>query len=216
MKPHVNDRDRSADLKRFPRISLKEAREQAKSFVDLLRVKALLEVPDFPSEVLVPDRAGFFLDRAKRTRCANTAVVQLVGGLRRLPKPPLYLLREDATLDEVRCSFVSEGGLEEPCEVRVRLAGSGAPCVARSRATCIDPDALASQESRPAASGELAELEARFEAAEFYGLRADGRMGLDGETWTLERLSFGRYHLVTRWSPPAGPLRELLEFLRAL
>jgi hypothetical protein len=41
-------------------------------------------------------------------------------------------------------------------------------------------------------------------------------IGLDGTDWTVEGCREGTYHMITRWSPRSGPVRELGEVFSAI
>lgn len=51
----------------------------------------------------------------------------------------------------------------------------------------------------------VAELDRRLVHAPEY----DGEIGVDGETWIIEGVKNGRHHLVHRWSPSSGWVREI-------
>ena len=58
-------------------------------------------------------------------------------------------------------------------------------------------------------------LAVRFDVAKFHELPTkDENGGLDGSQWILEAILDGKYHVVERWSPKAGPVHAIgMEFI---
>jgi len=53
-------------------------------------------------------------------------------------------------------------------------------------------------------------LKATIKGTNFFELPSYEKVeGFDGSYWTIEALVEGRYHVVTRWSPEKGPVREI-------
>jgi hypothetical protein len=56
------------------------------------------------------------------------------------------------------------------------------------------------------------DLEALIRSKDFWDLPAhEETNGLDGSEWIIEGVSGGNYHVVDRWSPDTGPVREIGE-----
>lgn len=57
-------------------------------------------------------------------------------------------------------------------------------------------------------------LQARLRDSTFWSLPTSGNMyGVHGEQWILEGRRNGAYHIVDRWTPAAGPYRDLGVFI---
>ena len=57
---------------------------------------------------------------------------------------------------------------------------------------------------------ELKELKSVFSDGHFGSMpTSEERDGLDGSEWIVETSDKGKYHLVVRWSPDSGPIRDI-------
>ena len=70
--------------------------------------------------------------------------------------------------------------------------------------------------TRPISLRAQREFLATFERADFWNMPTyKDAVGLDGASWIVEARIGPHYHVVDRWSPPAGPFRDLgLSFMR--
>ncbi|AHY45141.1 hypothetical protein CXK93_13475 [Stutzerimonas decontaminans] len=73
-----------------------------------------------------------------------------------------------------------------------------------------DPGSLTGYTHRRLDSGDWQQLQTALKNAEFWRLPTSGNLyGSHGGQWVIEGNDRGRYHLVDRWSPAAGPYRDL-------
>lgn len=78
------------------------------------------------------------------------------------------------------------------------------------------PGTLANEESRTLSKAQVDGWLAKLDAANFWLLPSFQRAsGEGGAQWVVEGLRDGQYHVVDRWSPPEGSIRDLgLEMLK--
>jgi hypothetical protein len=73
-----------------------------------------------------------------------------------------------------------------------------------------DPGSLTGYTHRRLDNGDWIRLQTALKNAEFWRLPTSGNLyGSHGGQWVIEGNDRGRYHLVDRWSPAAGPYRAL-------
>jgi hypothetical protein len=65
--------------------------------------------------------------------------------------------------------------------------------------------------ARPLSREQTQALLAQINRIEFWSLpsHVDDQAGADGAEWIIEGVKEGKYHVVHRWSPEKGPIREL-------
>jgi hypothetical protein len=69
---------------------------------------------------------------------------------------------------------------------------------------------LARNEKKRLEKDAVQSLKATVKRTNFFELPSYEKVeGLDGSDWTIEALVEGRYHIVSRWSPQNGPVREI-------
>ncbi len=57
---------------------------------------------------------------------------------------------------------------------------------------------------------QIEELKSALSKARFGSMAtSEERDGLDGSEWIIEASDQGKYHLVVRWSPDDGPIRDI-------
>ena len=103
-----------------------------------------------------------------------------------------------------------------PIAVRVIVLPNG---TARLTAKMADgaggynPGTLIVDSIRDIGPKEVRHLRELVQAMDFWRLPVhpapNGKVGLDGAQWILEASNHGNYHVIDRWSPDDGPLREL-------
>jgi hypothetical protein len=73
------------------------------------------------------------------------------------------------------------------------------------------PGHLIENVSRPLTRAQTQAFLARLTKVGFWSLPnpVDDQSGLDGSDWIIEGVKEGNYHVVDRWSPKEGPVREL-------
>jgi hypothetical protein len=73
-----------------------------------------------------------------------------------------------------------------------------------------DPGKLVLDHTRQLTKDQVARLLLNIETAEFWGLPTnEATSGKDGARWIIEGVRQGRYHIVDRWSPRSGSVRDV-------
>jgi hypothetical protein len=95
---------------------------------------------------------------------------------------------------------------ETALAVSVQLSGFGG----------YDPGTVFDRSNRLLSAEEWSQVRDALTHASFWVLRPqENSAGLDGAQWIIEGRAGAKYHVVDRWSPTAGPVRELgLLFLK--
>jgi len=77
-----------------------------------------------------------------------------------------------------------------------------------------DPGLVLYQTHKQLSMKEWGLLQAKLRNSTFWSLPTSGNMyGVHGEQWILEGRRNDTYHIVDRWTPPAGPYRDLGAFI---
>jgi hypothetical protein len=77
-----------------------------------------------------------------------------------------------------------------------------------------DPGLVLYQTHKQLSMKEWGLLQAKLRHSAFWSLPTSGNMyGVHGEQWILEGRRNDTYHIVDRWTPPAGPYRDLGAFI---
>lgn len=110
---------------------------------------------------------------------------------------------------------------DRPVVVRVLLSeGRQAEVVVKvlSGQGGYEPGHLVRDDVHPLSARESANIAEVIKTSSFWSLPVqaeDGLIGVDGEQWVVEGARSGHYHVVDRWSPETGPVRQIGEdFLR--
>jgi len=73
-----------------------------------------------------------------------------------------------------------------------------------------DPGKLVLDHTRQITKEQTASLLLKVETAAFWGLPTNETTGgRDGAKWIIEGVRQGDYHIVDRWSPRSGPVRDV-------
>ncbi len=98
--------------------------------------------------------------------------------------------------------------------VVVRVSGMGNHAIVQAveldGAGGYEPGKVLRRIEKTLSAGEFEKLKSSFSTAEFGSmLTSEKREGLDGSEWIVEMSDNGKYHLVVRWSPDTGPIRDI-------
>lgn len=147
----------------------------------------------------------------------NTLACWYGCSLRAMAEPSLQAAKNPPGTQAYR--FLWLRTWDPPVAVRLSVAKEGTGTLAvritNGRGGAY-PGALANEESRRLSKAEVDGWLAKLAAANFWMLPSFQREpGEGGAQWLVEGLKDGQYHLVDRWSPPEGPIRDLgLEMLK--
>ena len=106
-----------------------------------------------------------------------------------------------------------------PVAVRVTDKGSHAivQAIELDGAGGYEPGKVLRRIEKRLSSDQFEELISNFSKAKFALMpTSEERIGLDGSEWIVEASDKGKYHLVVRWSPDSGPIRDIGDRFLAL
>jgi hypothetical protein len=135
--------------------------------------------------------------------------------LKALREAPLYVPKPDPKVETYR--FIWLRTFHRPVVFRV-----DAPRGAAAQFTIkvadgkggYEPGKLVRNEKRDLDDETLDRIRGAFTHGKFFELPSlEDRGGADGATWIIEAVSGGRYHVVIRWSPDAGPVHRIGKLL---
>ncbi len=130
-----------------------------------------------------------------------------------LKEPSLLEKSGNATSESYR--FVWLRTFHHPIAIRLDIRPDG---IAEMTVRVTDgeggyqPGNLIQNRTRPLTREQTQGFLARVERAKFWNLPAEetsDTVGVDGARWIIEGVKGGKYHVVDRWSPGKGPIREL-------
>jgi hypothetical protein len=131
--------------------------------------------------------------------------------LRALDEPSLWELSKTKSSQSYR--FLWLRTWDHPVAVRLDINndGTGRLVTKMSSGTGgYDPGKLALNRTRQLTKEQVVSLLLKVETAAFWGLPTNETSGgRDGARWIIEGVRQGQYHIVDRWSPSSGPVREL-------
>jgi hypothetical protein len=133
--------------------------------------------------------------------------------LRALQEPSLLRLASDTSLESYR--FLWLRTFHHPVVVRLDLAPDGTGQLTTkvsSGAGGYDPGRIVENKSRPVTHEQVEEFLAKVKHDQFWDLpshETPATVGCDGSQWIVEGVKDGKYHVVDRWSPGKGPVRDL-------
>lgn len=136
-------------------------------------------------------------------------------------EPSIYLLAQQpkpSGLSALRFTWLRT--FHSPVVIRAEERGEGSYwLVAKelSGAGGYDPGNIKRSMERKLSRDEMQRLRQLLARNLFFQLRSkDCALGCDGSVWIFESLDQQGYHLLTRWSPDDGPVREVGEFMLTL
>jgi hypothetical protein len=131
--------------------------------------------------------------------------------LRALQEPSLWALSKTESSQSYR--FLWLRTWDHPISVRfdVNDDGTGRLVTKMSSGTGgYDPGKLVLDHTRQITKEQTASLLLKVETAAFWGLPTNETTGgRDGAKWIIEGVHQGDYHIVDRWSPRSGPVRDV-------
>jgi hypothetical protein len=138
--------------------------------------------------------------------------------LRALEEPSLWELSRTESTQSYR--FLWLRTLDHPLSVRfdANADGTGQLVTKMSSGTGgNDPGKLVLNQTQQLTKEQIAGLLLKVEAAAFWSLPTNENSGgRDGARWIIEGVHQRRYHIVDRWTPSSGPVREIGLYLMRL
>jgi len=136
------------------------------------------------------------------------------GELKRLQEPSLLSLSKDQTRESYRFFWVRS--FHNPIAIRLdeRADGTGVLTTKVANGEAGFPRTithLIEDTSRPISREQTRAFLSQLERTGFWSLQGSVRdqTGTDGAQWIIEGIKNGTYHVVDRWSPKAGVVRDL-------
>ncbi|HEX7286249.1 MAG TPA: hypothetical protein VF532_08710 [Candidatus Angelobacter sp.] len=135
-----------------------------------------------------------------------------------LEEPPLFKAKQDPGVQSYR--FLWLRTFHHPVAVRVVIHPDGAGTVTAKMADGAGgykPGKLLVDKTELLPPNKVKKLIEKIAQLSYWALptRDPEPPGLDGAQWVVEGIDHGKYHLVDRWTPKKGAVRELgLYFLR--
>lgn len=134
------------------------------------------------------------------------------GQLKAMQEPSLLSAAMDHSAEAFRFFWLRS--FHHPVAVRVDVRADGSATVTTKVADGAggyQPGKLITNETRTLAKPETEKLLSTIRSLDFWSLPTPEpkTAELDGAEWSIEGVSHGRYHIVTRWSPQHGPIRSL-------
>lgn len=140
------------------------------------------------------------------------------GQLRALKEPSLYELSKLGTSQSYR--FLWLRTWDHPISVRFTLKSDGTGQLVTKMCDGTggaDPGKLVLTRNRELNKDQVESLRLKFEVLDFWSPPTRSHSnGRDGARWIIEGVGVHGYHVVDRWSPSAGPVRELALHLMQL
>jgi len=132
--------------------------------------------------------------------------------LKAFKEPSLFELSKSPTAQSYR--FLWLRTFHHPIAVRLDIKADGAGILTTkvtSGAGGYEPGTLIENSKKPLTSQQTHAFLAKIQQTNFWLLptATNDQRGNDGSQWMIEGVNAGRYHVVTRWSPKTGPIRDL-------
>jgi hypothetical protein len=137
-----------------------------------------------------------------------------------LKEPSLFDARQNGTVQSYR--FLWLRTFHHPVTIRILIHADGSGTVITKMsdgAGGYKPGKLIVDKTESLSPDRVKKLGEKIQRLGYWKLplRDTNREGLDGSQWVIEAVDHGTYHLVDRWSPENGPVRELgLYFIHEL
>ena len=180
-------------------------------------VRHLLFIP-LSLALLTPAAFGQYFPKAS---LGNSAGDQLkyewyTAQLSALQEPSLFSMAADPAAEAYRFTWLRS--FHHPIAVRLtpQPDGTGVLTVkSASGAGGFRPGVLSQNTSLPLTRKQTQRFLLRLQQLKFWSLPnpVNDQKGTDGSQWIMEGVNKGRYHVVDRWTPRSGPVRELGEML---
>lgn len=163
--------------------------------------------PDWSSDNYFP--AGVFSDREQENRDLASSFSLLLAAF---DEPPLFHKKPNKKIECYR--FIWTRSFHNPVVLRVDVKGEDDATLTMKVGELArwshKMNKLTRNEKKRLEKNAVESLKAAVRRTNFFELPSYEKVeGLDGSFWTIEALVNGRYHLVSRWSPQNGPVREI-------
>ncbi len=127
-----------------------------------------------------------------------------------LEEPSIYQQKSDKSKITIRFTWLRT--FDNPIVLRLEIndKGSGTLFIKKSNgAGGYDPGKMNKNDKKEITKETVNAIIKSIKDTNFRGLPSIAEeRGLDGSQWIIELLLHGNYHLVDRWSPASGPIRE--------
>ena len=130
--------------------------------------------------------------------------------LRALQEPSLLDIAQNKSAQSYR--FLWLRSFDHPIAIRLDIRADGSGELSTKIASGSGgyrPGHLTENLSRPLLRQQVQTVATRINSMQFWSLGLDDKAGDDGAQWIIEGVKDGKYHLVDRWSPKDGQVREL-------
>ena len=140
--------------------------------------------------------------------------------LKALEEPSLFELAKIPAAQSYR--FLWLRSFDHPIAVRLDIKADGTGVLTTkmtSQKGGVEPGTLIENNTKPVTAEQTQAFLKKIEQVQFWSLTAETHdptepPGLnqniaDGADWIIEGVHAGKYHVVKRWSPETGPIREL-------
>jgi hypothetical protein len=128
-----------------------------------------------------------------------------------LEEPSLLEVAKDKTAESYRFTWLRT--FHHPVSVRLDILGDGSGVLIAKMASGAggyDPGKVILNEKAKLAKQQIDAFLLQLRKAGFWTLPTMKKeMGDDGAEWILEGVKTGNYHVVDRWSPEKGPVRDV-------
>ncbi len=137
-----------------------------------------------------------------------------------LEEPSLFELAKTPTAQSYR--FLWLRSFDHPIAVRLDIKADGTGVLTTkmtSQKGGVEPGTLIENTTKPVTAEQTEAFLKKIEQVQFWSLTAEtpdptepsglNHNRLDGADWIVEGVHAGKYHVVKRWSPETGPIREL-------
>jgi len=137
-----------------------------------------------------------------------------------LKEPSLFESKQDGTVQSYR--FLWLRTFHHPVAIRVLIHADGSGTLVMKMADGAGgykPGSLIVDKTESLSADRVKKFSEEVQRLGYWTLpeRDTNGEGVDGSQWVIEGVHHGTYHLVDRWSPENGPVRELgLYFIREL
>ena len=136
--------------------------------------------------------------------------------LKALKEPSIYIQKSDVKKEIYRFTWLRS--FHNPISIRVEIHDQNNAIIytkETDRKGGPDPGKIKIDAIKRISTNSVIQLKKKFTYFKFWSLSVtEDSFGLDGAQWIVEGLSRGNYHIVERWSPKKGSIKEIgLHFL---
>lgn len=136
--------------------------------------------------------------------------------LKALKEPSIYIQKSDIKKEIYRFTWLRS--FHNPISIRVEIHDQDNAIIYIKETDIkggFGPDKIKIDAIKTISTNSVKQVKKKFTYFKFWALSVtEESLGLDGAQWIVEGLSRGNYHIVERWSPKKGSIKEIgLHFL---